>query len=306
MSFLLKLPLSHQGKVRNTYLLPGFPDLLLMVASDRMSTFNVVHATEFLGKGYYLTAQSVHMMTGPLYSSATHLVAAGTAIRRYLPHGDFPADLIHRAVVVRKCSMLPFEFIWRQHLEGSLFRAYAATGTNPYGIHLPPNLPRMHRFESAIFTPTKKSEHDEPVPASSVVDAFPLAVDLTRRAFEYGSRALAGSGITVIDSKFEVGICESGTYRGSLVLADEALTSDSSRFAMSEDVRVGEEPPFADKEPARIISLRKWGSGRRDPLEFGTDEVTFVMDGYRKVFERITGKTLADFQQTSLEYDEAA
>lgn len=305
MGIDVPLELFHRGKVRDTYLIPGFPDLLLVVVTDRMSTYNVTHLSEFPGKGYYLTAQTVFFLTMVLKGIPTHLVASGAAILQYLPPAAYPADLVRRAIVVRRCEMVPLELIWRKHLVGSLAKALKH-GTDPYGIGLSRDLPIMHEFDPPLFTPTRKSKDDEPMEAASVRESVPDVVELTRQVFETGSAFLKERGIVGIDSKFEVGTCLSGPYAGRLVLADEAWTSDSSRFAFREDLLPGKEPQYPDKETARIYSLKNWGEGPRVPLRFTDEQIRHVMEGYRQLFERLTLSSLEDFQKELLTYQEAA
>ncbi len=298
----LPLPLMHSGKVRDTYRLPDRPTLLLVVASDRLSTHNVVHSSTIPGKGELLTAQSVFMMTKVIRSAPTHLVASGPAVMGYLPGTSskrkFPADLWKTAVVVRRLALHRREFIWRNYLTGTLYKALQK-GTDPYGIGLPQGMPLMSRFLPAIFTPTEKSGVDDPVLTSETMLEFPHAYHLTQQAFlelSLFTRNLSPSVIT-IDSKFEA---------NEAMIGDEIGTGDSSRFTLASDVETGKEPITMDKEIARKTAERIWNGGAKSPIVFPESVIAETERAYHRLFEIVTGKSLVDFQKDGLEFDRAA
>jgi phosphoribosylaminoimidazole-succinocarboxamide synthase len=287
-SALLPLPHFHSGKVRDLYEIPGHPDHLLMVASDRISTHNVTHRTLVPTKGALLTALTVFWAQKVLERFPTHLVAWGQAIFSALPRDrEYPADLAHRAVVVRRLEVDPREFIWRNHLTGSLWEVYRH-GKDPYGP-MPRKLPKMHRFDRPEFTPTRKSENDEPVRARYAKRQYPKSTRATEDAFIAIGAHLAERGITLLDGKFEA---------AGGVLADEWGTGDCCRMAWSKDVQEGVDPPWLDKENFRQAAMLAWAGGPKAPLDFDTQVVEEGVGAYHEAFEAITGKTLADFRLT--------
>lgn len=290
----LALPLQHlhSGKVRELYELPD-PDLLLMVATDRVSTHNVLHASAIPKKGEVLTAQTVFFARHVLAGIPTHIVAAGRRIWHYLPTSNrYPDDLHLRSYVIRKRIPHPREFIFRKRNAGSLWRALQ-TGSDPYGLNLPQGLPLMHEFSEPVFTPTQKSEHDEPVHFGETLQSYPNAVTLTGAAFGIMRTYLNRRGIELIDAKFEA---------DEHMLLDEFGTGDCSRFALVSDLVSGKEPPWLDKEPVRQAAAEAWGSGPKSPLTFTAEAVEGFRDHYLRSFELITGRMLDSFQARDLDF----
>lgn len=285
-----KLPHFHSGKVRESKLVPGFAHLLLPIATNRFSTHNVVHKTEIPGKGELLTAMVIFWVMRLLDPEGFkhHVVAWGRKIYDYLPKDEYDPRLHYRALIVQRLEMILVEFVWRNYLTGSLETAYRK-GRDPYGLHLPEGLRKMAMFDVPQFTPTDKSETDEPLVSSEVSDLEEEAFKITLRIFMRMTEILRSRNITLIDSKMEVA-------KGG-VLADEFGTGDCSRMAWSKDIVQGQDPPWLDKEIGRQIALRKWGDGPRVPLEFDNSEITKILDGYHEAFEGVTGKTLAEFQK---------
>lgn len=283
----------HSGKVRDTYYVPDRPDLLLMVASDRLSTHNVKHTSLIPRKGEILTAQMVFVMRDVLKDVPTHLVAAGDAIWAYLPDTmpRFEPDLAKRAVVVQKRKPHKREFVWRNYLTGSLYKAMQESGKDPYGLNLPASLPLMTHFLVPQFTPTMKSENDEPCNARKTEQAFPGATALTRTAFDQQSTFFHSRGLVLIDQKSEA---------DEIMLMDETGTGDCSRLALVEDVRVGVNPPFADKEVVRQAAERIWGKGPKVPLQFPQEVIDKCLMTYTRTFEMVAGKPLVQFQKQDL------
>lgn len=285
------LPLFHSGKVRDMYSLPNHKDLLLMVASDRLSTHNVVHVSLVPQKGELLTALSVFWAITVLQDIPNHLVAWGKQIYEYLPKGEYSNKLHHRAVIVQlRKRVTKVEFIYRDYLVGSLWQEYRQ-GRDPYRLRLRPGLPLMYKFPSTVFTPTEKSKTDDPIPYREVEASSPIGAEVTREVFLRGRRYLAGRGITLIDAKAEV---------SGRMLVDEWLNGDCSRMAWTKDVRPGEEPPFLDKEPFRQQAIRQWGHETRTPLTFTEAVLVSGIARYHEAFEAITGTTLEGFQKKVL------
>lgn len=282
-----KLPHSHSGKVRDTYLVPAHPELLLMVASDRISTHNVVHKSLVPQKGELLTALSVFWHKSGLLGN-THIVAAGNGIWKYLDSRRFDGELEKRALIVKRAKPIPVEFVWRRYLTGSLEKAYQR-GEDPYGIVLPADLPNMYRFPNPIFTPTDKSATDDPLLASDVTFHHAAAVIRTCNAFLAMERYLLSVGITLIDGKFEA---------TNDMLIDEFGTGDCCRMAWTAHMEEGKTPPWLDKEIIRAAAEAMWQGGKKVPLTFPEYVTAEGIRRYHDAFEAITRKSLKDFQHT--------
>ena len=281
------LPLVHQGKVRDTFALPGHPGLLLMVASDRISTHNIVHESTIPRKGEFLTEISVFWMTQVLKETPSHLRAYGEDIYRYLYSDTKVPDLHLRAIVVSKLTMVPVEFIFRDRLAGSLLKSYASSEANPYGLVLPRGLSLMSEFpEGTIFTPTDKSETDDPLNSESVLRCYPQAYATAKRAYEKGRTYATGRGIEIIDGKFEVGYFEGGlgVY---VTLGDECLTPDSCRFVDANDVAVGKEPSWLDKQYVRDYAESAWAGGKKVPLVLPPEVCEETTRRYQAIRDRL-------------------
>lgn len=283
----------HQGKARDTFAIPGHPELLLVVATDRVSTHNVVHKSIIPMKGCALTALTVFWMKSQLPGIKTHLMAFGSGIFKYLPRQKYPDDLFLRALVIRKLDMIPVEFIFRSRMAGSLLKDYYQKGLpNPYGLELPPGLQLMSPFENTVFTPTDKSETDDPLNAIETMMRFTSACQLALKVYEMGRAAALQRGIEIIDGKFEVGV---DPENGRVVLGDECLTPDSCRFVRADGIVVGQEPAWLDKQYLRVAAERMWAGGKV-PLDFSPDVITETMRRYEAIVGALTGASLAGFQ----------
>jgi phosphoribosylaminoimidazole-succinocarboxamide synthase len=300
--YLSDATLIHQGKVRDTYALESYPDLLLMVATDRISTHDVVHLSTVPQKGQFLTAMPVYWSRFVFPNIRTHIVAYGKEIYEYLPrHQSYPDDLHLRSIVVQRVEMMPFELIFRARMAGSLWNKFYSQGKpNPYGLVLPPGLHLMDRFDTPVFTPTEKSETDDPVNADFIRNQdsrYDGAIALACRAYDEGRSHAAVFEVEIIDAKFEVGFDQDGNP----ILSDEWMTGDCSRFVRSTDIRVGAEPPWMDKEIFRQDAMRQWtrcGIAKGTPLVFPDAVIAGGMQAYRKVFETLSGFGLEEFQQS--------
>lgn len=290
------LTLIHRGKVRNTYA-TAFGNLLLLVASDRISTHNVVHLSEVKGKGETLNILTIYWLTQVLTDTPNHLVAYGTDIYEYLPSGtrELCPDLHLRSVVVKKLDMIPVEFIYRRYLprSSSLWKAYS-TGKDPYGLNLAEGLEEMHRFDQVLFTPTDKSETDDPLNTAATIDKYSDAHALALQAFLRVEQRLVEIGITLIDTKLELGV-ESGNP--TIVLADEVFTPDSSRFTLTKDIELGVEPPWLDKQPVRDEATRIWDGGPKKPLSFDRPLLGQVSRTYRDLIPGLTGRPYGEWYE---------
>ncbi len=308
------LELYRKGKVRDTYLLPNDRELLLSVATDRISIFDLVLSLVVLFKGGVLTALNIFWRKNVLCDLVAHdLVAYGVDIDQYLPEylrGD--PELQKRALVIRKLDMLPVEAVVRGYLTGSGLTAYLKDRTICDHV-LPEGLDDGAELPYSIFTPTTKAEegHDKHIPADSVCKEYGFAIERgSLQLYELARRFARDRGIVLADTKFEFGREEHGEF----VLCDEVFTPDSSRFW---DLKVWKEsrakrssPPSLDKQYVRNEGKRL-GVDKRDPLVLGDDEwvhrlefppevVEMTTRIYRYIFWRLTGKKLEAFQRAEM------
>ena len=244
------LPLIHRGKVRDVFELPGHR--LLMVATDRLSAFDVVLPDPIPGKGEMLCQisnfwfdKTAHLMPNHL----THEDVAGV-----LPPGVDLAQYARRSVVTRKLKPVPVEAIARGFIIGSGWKDYQRTG-GICGIPLPAGLQQAQQLPEPIFTPSTKAaagDHDENVSFAAVVDRIgaDLAMqvrDATLAIYRFAAAYAAERGIIIADTKLEFGLDEHGV----LHVMDEMLTPDSSRFWPADQYRTGISPPSYDKQFVR-------------------------------------------------------
>jgi phosphoribosylaminoimidazole-succinocarboxamide synthase len=284
------LPLLASGKVRDTYVLDD--ERLLMVASDRISTYDAVHPTPIPDKGKVLTAMSVFWFERTSSICPNHLISVDDEA--------IPPGLRGRAMVVRRLAMFPLECVARGYLSGSGWNDYLETGA-VCGVELPPALEESSELPEPIFTPATKAEvgdHDENVDETRAVEILGSAEDFTelRRLTlaVYGSaRDFARErGIIVADTKFEFG---RDPATGEIVLADEVLTPDSSRFWPADTYAPGGTQPSFDKQ-----FVRDWAAGtgwdKRPPAPpIPDDVVATTRERYVEAYERLTGLRFADW-----------
>ncbi|MCT2582728.1 phosphoribosylaminoimidazolesuccinocarboxamide synthase [Actinophytocola gossypii] len=269
----------YSGKVREIY--SDGADLLL-VASDRVSVYDVVLPTPIPDKGELLTRLSVWWFGQLTDIVPNHLVSAT----------DVPAEFAGRAIRCRKLAMVPFECIARGYLAGSGLKEYQATGAVS-GVALPPGLVEGSRLPEPIFTPTTKVSdggHDAPATFTEVAEVVgtELAVrlrDLTLEVYRRGAERAAEGGIIVADTKLEFGLTEDGV----VTLADEVLTPDSSRFWPADDWVPGRPQHAYDKQ-----FVRDWAAGtgwnKQPPApELPADVVAATRARYVDAYEKITG-----------------
>ncbi|MBD0317284.1 MAG: phosphoribosylaminoimidazolesuccinocarboxamide synthase [Thermoleophilia bacterium] len=268
------------GKVRELYELG--PERLLLVASDRISTFDVVLPTEIPDKGRVLTGLSAFWFARTRDIVPNHLLAV---------HAD------GRSAEVARLAMLPIECVVRGYLAGSGWKDYQATGATS-GHELPPGLREADRLPEPIFTPATKARegHDENIDReragklvgeSLLAEVEAVSVALYRFAADYAAKR----GILLADTKFEFGF----DPNGGLVLGDEALTPDSSRFWPSAEYEPGQSPPSFDKQYVRDY-CEALGWDKRPPgPELPDDVVLGTRARYVEAFERLTGIGFDDY-----------
>jgi phosphoribosylaminoimidazole-succinocarboxamide synthase len=282
--------LIKRGKVRDVY--DAGDDRLLVVASDRISAFDVVLEPGVPGKGIVLTQLS-NFWFDRLGGAVPHHVVETDARRFPAPFPEIP-EIHGRACLVRRLSIVPVECVARGYLVGSGWNEYRATGS-VCGIPLPSGLRLANRLPQPIFTPSTKADvgHDENISfdqAASLVGGE-LAERLRSLTLDLYARAAAYSearGIILADTKFEFGI-DSG---GALVWADEALTPDSSRFWPASEYRPGANPPSFDKQFVRDW-LEASGWDKRPPApELPHDVVEGTLARYLEAYQRLTGHSL--------------
>lgn len=293
------LDLAHQGKVRDMYFIPVHDKLRLMVATDAISTHNIIHKNMIPGKGYVLTALSIFFALKVIPTNIdNHIVAFGKKIYDYLPKDrTYPEDFHLRAVVIKVLKMVYVEFIWRMYMAGSLWKKYYSKGKpNPYGLLLPDDLLLMSRFKNPIFTPTDKSENDDPLDSEQVKKDCTEAAALSLAVYNAGREHANRCGIEIIDFKCEVGRDEDGAMK----LGDEWLNGDCCRFVEKDKIILGQNPPWMDKEIFRKAAEEQWGGEIKAPIEFSTEVVKKGSKGYYKSFEILSGQSLEQFQKEYL------
>jgi phosphoribosylaminoimidazole-succinocarboxamide synthase len=289
---LAEYPKIAAGKVRELYAVDD--EHLLLVASDRISAYDFVLGTPIPDKGRVLTAMSVFWFELLAGVQPNHLVA----------HDDprIPAEVRGRALVVRRLGMLPVEAVARGFLTGSGLADYTRTGA-VCGVELPPGLREAERLPEPVFTPATKAdlgEHDQNVTFDDIASMIgperaAEVRDATLTVYRHAADHAASRGILLADTKFEFGVDHAGT----LVLADEVLTPDSSRYWPSDGYEPGHAQPSFDKQYVRdwLTSPESgWdrASGTRPPA-LPDEVVEATRARYVEAYERITGSSLADW-----------
>jgi phosphoribosylaminoimidazole-succinocarboxamide synthase len=302
----LPLPLIRRGKVRDVYAVGD--DRVLLVATDRVSAFDVVMDEPIPHKGAVLTQITAWWLArlGERFGEALphHLLSADVdaivaKVPALAPHRD---ALRGRAMLCILTDVVPIECVVRGYLAGSAWKEYAATGTLA-GEPLAPGLRESERFDPPVFSPATKAEtgHDENITVAEVVARVGAerAAELERMArlvYEFGRDLAAPRGIIVADTKFEFGVCD-----GRLLLIDEVLTPDSSRFWPADRYVPGRSQPSFDKQPLRdwLEAERRAGRWNGDaPGPTLPEEVVHATsERYLDAFARLTGTSLADVLQ---------
>ncbi len=280
-----------RGKVRDIY--EAGHDLL-MVASDRISAFDVVLPTAIPDKGRVLTALSLFWFERTADLTANHLLTADATAFPEPFRGR--ADLAGRAMLVRKAEMVPIECVARGYLSGSGWKEYRASGT-VCGIALPAGLVESDRLPEPIFTPATKAVtgHDENIPLDRAAEIVGEGLaqrlkELTLAIYERAAEVARARGIMVADTKLEFGFVD-----GELVLADEVLTPDSSRFWPADGYRPGGAQPSFDKQYVRDWLDASGWDHEPPPPDLPADVALQTAARYREAYERLSGEPFADF-----------
>ncbi len=286
-----ELQLHASGKVRDLYLVDR--DHLLFVATDRISAFDFVLASGIPLKGTVLTQLSVFWFDFLKDIAANHLVTAD--VRRYPePLQPYAEQLRGRSMLVVRAEMVPIECVVRGYISGSAWKEYQAKGS-VCGIHLPPGLRESDKFPQPIFTPAVKatSGHDENISFEEMTERVGVEMgrrlrDVSLKIYQQAADYALARGIIIADTKFEFGTTPAG-----LVLADEVLTPDSSRFWPALTYQPGQPQDSFDKQYVRdYLEAIRWN---KQPPAPGLPEevVQHTTEKYVEAFRRLTGRELS-------------
>jgi phosphoribosylaminoimidazole-succinocarboxamide synthase len=294
----LPLPLLARGKVRDVYAVGD--DQLLLVASDRISAFDVVMNEPVPFKGLVLTQLSVWWFDQLKAVTPHHLISADTdtiiaAVPELAPHR---AQIAGRTMLCRRTQVVPFECVVRGYISGSAWKEYKTSGTLA-GEALKAGLQESDRLDPALFSPATKAEsgHDENIGVADLYarlghDLASELEALSRKIYEFGRAKAAERGIIIADTKFEFGRDPSG----QIILIDEVMTPDSSRFWPADQYAPGRGQPSFDKQPLRDWLEAERASGRWNgeapapPLP--PQVIAATSERYLAVYALLTGKTL--------------
>jgi phosphoribosylaminoimidazole-succinocarboxamide synthase len=299
VSTLADLPLIASGKVREMYGLDrpqgsdGRAQRLLMVASDRISTYDAVHPTPIPDKGKVLTGLSAFWFQKTSHIVANHLVSATDGV---------PEEVRGRALVVRRLRMLPVECIVRGYITGSGWKDYQATGSVS-GIELPTGLRESERLPEPIFTPSTKAQegHDEAIDldqaAALVGDGKLMArvAEVAVALYSFAAEHARANGVILADTKFEFGLDDDGR----LVVGDEVLTPDSSRYWPADGYEVGRSQPSFDKQYVRDWASASGWDKKPPAPEIPAEVVAGTRARYVEAYERITGEAFGAWLERS-------
>lgn len=287
-SSIKSLKLIHKGKVRDIYNIDE--SHMLIVTTDRISAFDVILPTPIDEKGAILTEVSNFWFNKTSGQIANHL-ALDLPLEKVLPNKDEFDQVNGRAIVVKKLKPLPIEAIVRGYLIGSGWKDYQKSGA-VCGIELPKGLQQANKLPEAIFTPSTKADvggHDENISFEKMVEIIgeelaekikTISLELYTSAAEFALE----KGIIIADTKFEFGLDNDG----NLILIDEILTPDSSRFWPADQYQVGISPPSFDKQFIRdYLETLDWDKTDPGP-ELPADIVKVTADKYREAQERLT------------------
>ncbi|RKT84694.1 phosphoribosylaminoimidazole-succinocarboxamide synthase [Saccharopolyspora antimicrobica] len=292
MVALADYPQIAAGKVRQLHAVDD--EHLLLVASDRLSAYDHVLDTPIPDKGRVLTAMSVYWFELLADLVPNHLVSADDP--------RIPGEVRGRALLVRRLEMLPVECVARGYLTGSGLADYQRTGA-VCGVELPAGLVEASQLPEPIFTPATKAElgdHDENISFDAVAaqlgaERAEQLREVTLRVYERAAEHARSRGVILADTKFEFGLAPDG----SLVLGDEVLTPDSSRYWPADGYRPGQVQPSFDKQYVRnwLTSPASGWDRASDtpPPSLPADVIAATRDRYVEAYERITGRSFADW-----------
>lgn len=279
------LKLLSRGKVREVY---DLGNSLLFVASDRISAFDVIMGEAVPGKGVFLNKISKYWFENTKHIINNHLITDDLS--------KYPQNLMHyskelngRSMIVKKCKPLPIEFVVRGYIAGSGWKEYQANSTI-CGVEIPKGKLKYSKLDNPIFTPATKAEtgHDENIDFEKAADILgkERAIylrDIAIKLYEFGRDTLAKKGIILADTKFEFGEDENG----ELILIDEVMTPDSSRFWNADSYKEGEEPHNFDKQTLRDwLETQDWNKEAPAP-KVPEDIIGKIISQYKLISEKI-------------------
>ncbi len=290
--YAIELPHVYSGTVRNTS--DAGDARLLMITSDRISAFDVVMNEVVPDKGRVLMAMSAFWFDKLAAIGSSHLISTDLA--------DFPEvaqipEIAGRSMLVRRCEMLPIECIVRGYITGSAWKEYARKGTM-HGAVLPAGLKESDKLSEPVFTPSTKAAdglHDENISFDQAVSLVGAEVaercrSMALELYRAGSTHAIERGVIIADTKFEFGFVD-----GELVIADEVLTPDSSRFWPVDQWEPGTTPPSFDKQPVRdFLETLGWAKSPPPP-ELPATVIAASQARYEEAYRLITGRSLADW-----------
>jgi phosphoribosylaminoimidazole-succinocarboxamide synthase len=291
----LRMAPVHSGKVRDLY--DAGDELIVIVASDRISAFDVVMTEPIPEKGRVLTAMTVHWLGELADLAPNHLVSADPAdLPDFVSEFGGEAGIAGRAMLVRRAQMLPIECVVRGYLAGSGWKEYQESGTL-HGSPLPAGLRQAEKLPEPLFTPSTKATegHDLNISFGEAAEMIgremaEAARDLCIEAYRRAALAAERKGLLVADTKFELGLID-----GELAVCDEVLTPDSSRFWPADEWEPGTNPPAFDKQPLRDwLEATGWGK-RPPPPALPPEVVAATSERYVRAYEWMSGRSLADW-----------
>jgi phosphoribosylaminoimidazole-succinocarboxamide synthase len=290
---MIDLPHLYSGKVRDIY--DAGDGRLLLVASDRISAFDVVMDEPVPDKGRVLTAMSAFWFERFADVVGNHLIS--TRLDDLPPAAQRP-EWEGRVMLCRRAEMLPIECIVRGYITGSAWKEYRAEGTM-HGTSLPEGLLESSKLPEPVFTPSTKAadgDHDVNISFDDAValigrEKAERARDVSLALYTKGAAWAAERGIVIADTKFELGVID-----GELVVADEVLTPDSSRFWPADQWEPGSTPPSFDKQPVRdYLDTLDWDK-KPPPPPLPAEVVDASRARYIEAYERVTGRSFADWR----------
>jgi phosphoribosylaminoimidazole-succinocarboxamide synthase len=284
--------LHARGKVRDIF--EAGPDLLL-VATDRISAYDVVLPHPIPDKGRVLTGLSLYWFAKTAHLVSNHLIT--TDVGRFPePFAEDAKWLAGRSMLVRRAEVIPIECVARGYLSGSGWKEYRAGG-RVCGIQLPPGLVESDRLPEPIFTPATKEAtgHDVNISLEETADRIGEGLaerlkELTLTLYEFAAEHALERGIVLADTKFEFGFAG-----GDLILIDEVLTPDSSRFWPAAEFRPGRSQPSFDKQYVRDWLDASGWDHEPPPPDLPDDVVQQTAERYREAYERITGQPFGSY-----------
>lgn len=287
-SFLPKINEPTRGKVRDVY---SMGDRVLIVATDRLSAFDVVMKQGIPGKGRILTQLSAFWFDHLADVCPNHILSTADSDIEAIVGPDHP-ELRGRVTLAKKARTIPVECVARGYISGSLFKEYRAQGSNVHGLALPEGLVDSDKLSEPIFTPAVKATegHDENTSFAAVVDQLGsetanLLRDWTLELYSRASQHAASKGLILADTKFEFGETDDG-----IILIDEALTPDSSRFWDASGYQPGRSQPSYDKQFVRdYLETTNWDK-TPPPPDLPDDVVAKTLAKYVEAFVKLTDR----------------